>query len=541
MAEVAVRSRRDAETNPYAQLTGSKDVDELLAEPYLADPLRRHDCAPITDGAAVIVLAADDRARELTERPAWITGIAHARRLRAPRRPRPDHVAVDRRGRAARRHRRRRGRRAAHAVHPPGTAAARRAGPGRRRPDHARPAARSPATRCSPAGLVRIGEAARADHVRRGRPGARARDQRPGAAAQPRLRHGGTSEQAAGRGARHRADPPQGEAAGRLDGRAAARGDRPGDGRRAGRLGRHRRGRRRQGAGLLRGRDDARAVPRRRARRGRQAAAARAHRRLGRRLDRRRRGQPGAGRRARAGARGRVGEAVGVERDVGAVDPDPVQHAGRTPAPAATSRRTCAPTSAAPARRATSARSSRRRTGATARRTRTRTCTSPTSRVESVQASQMLWDPIRYDETCPSSDGACAVVIGSERAARGGRPAGVDPRHRDALRADDLRRPRPGQPAGRPRRGGRAVEAGRHHRPARRDRRRRDLRPVLVVRADVAGEPRLHAGGRGLEAHRGRRDRDRRPAADQRSGGVLSSNPIGASAACSASPRPRCR
>jgi acetyl-CoA acetyltransferase len=77
MAEVAVRSRRDAETNAYAQLTGSKDVDELLAEPYLADPLRRHDCAPITDGAAVIVLAAEGRASELVEQPAWITGIAH--------------------------------------------------------------------------------------------------------------------------------------------------------------------------------------------------------------------------------------------------------------------------------------------------------------------------------------------------------------------------------------------------------------------------------------------------------------------------------
>jgi acetyl-CoA acetyltransferase len=77
MAEVAVRARRDAETNPFAQVTGSKDVDELLAQPYFADPLRKHDCAPVTDGAAVIVLAADDRARELAERPAWITGIAH--------------------------------------------------------------------------------------------------------------------------------------------------------------------------------------------------------------------------------------------------------------------------------------------------------------------------------------------------------------------------------------------------------------------------------------------------------------------------------
>jgi acetyl-CoA C-acetyltransferase len=36
---------------------------------------------------------------------------------------------------------------------------------------------------------------------------------------------------------------------------------------------------------------------------------------------------------------------------------------------------------------------------------------------ESVQASTMLWDPIRYDETCPSSDGACAIVLGDESAA----------------------------------------------------------------------------------------------------------------------------
>jgi acetyl-CoA C-acetyltransferase len=38
--------------------------------------------------------------------------------------------------------------------------------------------------------------------------------------------------------------------------------------------------------------------------------------------------------------------------------------------------------------------------------------------LEKVQASPMLWDPVRYDETCPSSDGACAVVIGDEAAAR---------------------------------------------------------------------------------------------------------------------------
>jgi acetyl-CoA C-acetyltransferase len=37
--------------------------------------------------------------------------------------------------------------------------------------------------------------------------------------------------------------------------------------------------------------------------------------------------------------------------------------------------------------------------------------------LEKVQASPMLWDPVRYDETCPSSDGACAVIIGDADAA----------------------------------------------------------------------------------------------------------------------------
>lgn len=37
--------------------------------------------------------------------------------------------------------------------------------------------------------------------------------------------------------------------------------------------------------------------------------------------------------------------------------------------------------------------------------------------VDSVRESTMLWDPIRFDETCPSSDGACAIVIGDETTA----------------------------------------------------------------------------------------------------------------------------
>jgi acetyl-CoA acetyltransferase len=52
-------------------------VAELLERPFFAEPVRQHDCAPITDGASVMVIAAGDRARELRERPAWITGFEH--------------------------------------------------------------------------------------------------------------------------------------------------------------------------------------------------------------------------------------------------------------------------------------------------------------------------------------------------------------------------------------------------------------------------------------------------------------------------------
>jgi acetyl-CoA acetyltransferase len=77
MAEVAVRSRRDAMANPAAQVSGEADAESLLAAPYIASPLRPHDCAPISDGAAAIVLAAGDLARRVCARPAWIRGIDH--------------------------------------------------------------------------------------------------------------------------------------------------------------------------------------------------------------------------------------------------------------------------------------------------------------------------------------------------------------------------------------------------------------------------------------------------------------------------------
>jgi acetyl-CoA acetyltransferase len=72
LREIVRRSRADGRANPYAL-----DLPDPDDEGYEVQPLRASDVAPITDGAAAIVLAAGDLARELVERPAWITGIAH--------------------------------------------------------------------------------------------------------------------------------------------------------------------------------------------------------------------------------------------------------------------------------------------------------------------------------------------------------------------------------------------------------------------------------------------------------------------------------
>ncbi len=47
--------------------------------------------------------------------------------------------------------------------------------------------------------------------------------------------------------------------------------------------------------------------------------------------------------------------------------------------------------------------------------------------IEKVKASPMLWEPLRYLESCPSSDGACAVVLTNEAGGNAAAAAGRSP------------------------------------------------------------------------------------------------------------------
>ncbi len=55
-AAIAARSMASAADNPFVPNASRADIDELLRRPYVRNPLRAHDCAVQTDGAAAIIL-----------------------------------------------------------------------------------------------------------------------------------------------------------------------------------------------------------------------------------------------------------------------------------------------------------------------------------------------------------------------------------------------------------------------------------------------------------------------------------------------------
>lgn len=74
---VSEKNHRFANANPTAQFH-EKTFDRAKLErlPLVSPPLRLGDCSSMTDGAAAVVLAAEDRVRGFTDSPAWIRGTS---------------------------------------------------------------------------------------------------------------------------------------------------------------------------------------------------------------------------------------------------------------------------------------------------------------------------------------------------------------------------------------------------------------------------------------------------------------------------------
>jgi acetyl-CoA C-acetyltransferase len=75
---VAVKNHRNGAKNPIAQFRSEITLETVLSSALVADPLRLFDCSPITDGAAAVILAPLERAREFTDTPVRVLATAQA-------------------------------------------------------------------------------------------------------------------------------------------------------------------------------------------------------------------------------------------------------------------------------------------------------------------------------------------------------------------------------------------------------------------------------------------------------------------------------
>jgi acetyl-CoA C-acetyltransferase len=64
VAAVTVKNRRFGATNPLAQFQKPVSLEEVMTSAPVADPIRRFDCCPATDGAAAVVLTNEALARK---------------------------------------------------------------------------------------------------------------------------------------------------------------------------------------------------------------------------------------------------------------------------------------------------------------------------------------------------------------------------------------------------------------------------------------------------------------------------------------------
>ncbi len=79
LAEVTVKSHRNAQLNPHAQFPFVVTREQVMNSTMVADPLRLLDCSPVSDGAAAVLLTTVEEANKLKADPIIvISGVGHA-------------------------------------------------------------------------------------------------------------------------------------------------------------------------------------------------------------------------------------------------------------------------------------------------------------------------------------------------------------------------------------------------------------------------------------------------------------------------------
>jgi acetyl-CoA C-acetyltransferase len=76
-AKVAVKNRGNARKNPFAQEPMDITVEDVLNSDMVAYPIRHLDTKPTSDGSCSMILACEEKAKRLTDKPVWIVGAGN--------------------------------------------------------------------------------------------------------------------------------------------------------------------------------------------------------------------------------------------------------------------------------------------------------------------------------------------------------------------------------------------------------------------------------------------------------------------------------
>jgi len=78
LAEVAVATRKWATMNPAATMRDPLTIDDVMASPRIADPLKLLDCCLVTDGAGAVVMTTAENAKACGVKPIHVRGFGEA-------------------------------------------------------------------------------------------------------------------------------------------------------------------------------------------------------------------------------------------------------------------------------------------------------------------------------------------------------------------------------------------------------------------------------------------------------------------------------
>ena len=77
-AAVVVKNRKNGLNNPNVRFGADLGLEEVMNAPMLAYPITSQEIRPVCDGACTLILATEEKARKLTGKPVWITGMGQS-------------------------------------------------------------------------------------------------------------------------------------------------------------------------------------------------------------------------------------------------------------------------------------------------------------------------------------------------------------------------------------------------------------------------------------------------------------------------------